>query len=93
MHPLKVKTRKLCCTPFSNVTQDSLSLALTCGLTFGNRSAQMHPVLSMTYPQKRIYSPVTSKTDGTAKHLLVTTGGQAGIHMNTSQTHDCYQDK
>ena len=53
----------------------------------------MHPVFSMTYPQKNIYSPVTSKTDGTAKHLLVTTGGQAGIHMNTSQTHDCYQDK
>jgi hypothetical protein len=63
------------------VKQDSLKLAHKCGLTFGNRKAPKYPILSMKYPQIGLYIPVTSKIDGTTKHLQKSAFVQAGIHM------------
>ena len=93
MCPFRVKARRQSDTAVWNVTQDSLNLAHTCGLTFGNRKAPKHPVLSMAYPQIGLYIPVTSKTGGTTKHLQKTACVQAGIHMKTSQAYACCQDK
>jgi hypothetical protein len=73
--------------------QDSLNLDHTCGLTFGNRKAPKHPVLSMTYPQIGLDIPVTSKTGGTTNHPQKTACVQTGIHMKTSQAYACCQDK
>ena len=92
MCPFRVKARRQSDTAVWNVTQDSLNLAHTCGLTFGNRKAPKHPVLSMAYPQIGLYIPVTSKTGGTTKHLQKTACVQAGIHMKTSQAYACCQD-
>ena len=48
MCPYQVKARRQSNTAPWSVTQDSLHQAHLCGLTFGNRNAPRHPVLSMT---------------------------------------------
>ena len=63
------------------------------GLTFGNRKATKHPVISMTYPQIGLCIPVTSKSGDTMKHIQKSASIQAGIHMQTSQAYACYQEK
>ena len=93
MCPSQVKARRQSNSAVWNVMQDSLKLAHTCGITFGNRKAPKYPVLSMKYPQIGLYIPVTSNTGGTKKHLQRSALVQAGIHMKTSQAHACCQDK
>ena len=75
------------------MTQDSQYLAHTCGITFENRKASKHPVLSMTYPQIGLYIPVISRAGGSAKHLQKTPCVQAGIHMKAYQAYSCCQNK
>ena len=89
----KVKARRQSHTAIWNVMKDSLNLAHTCGITFGNRKAPEHSILSMTYPQIRLYIPVTSKTGGTTKQLQKTVCVQAGIHRETPEAYACCQDK
>jgi hypothetical protein len=93
MCPFQMKARRQSDIAIWNVTQDSLNLDHTCGLTFGNRKAPKHPVLSLTYPQIGLDIPVTSKTSGTTNHPQKTACVQAGIHMKTSQAYACCQDK
>jgi hypothetical protein len=71
------------------VTQDSLYLACTCGITFGNRNALKCPILAMTFQQIWLYIPVTSKAIGSTNNLQKTACVQAGIHITTSQSHTC----
>ena len=67
MCPFQVKARRQSHTAIWNLTQDSLNLAHMYGLTFGDRNAPKHPVLSMIYPQIGLCIAVTSKTGGCTK--------------------------
>ena len=93
MCPFQVKARRQSNTAIWTLKQDSLNLAHTCGLIFGNRKAPKHPVHSMSYLQIGLYIPVTGKTGGSTKHLQKTACVQAGIHMKPSQAFSCCQDK
>ena len=93
MCPFWMKARWQSDTAIWKVTQDSLNPDHTYGLTFKNRKAPKHPVLSMTYQQIGQNILVMSKTGGTRNHLQKTACVQAGIHIKTSQAYACCHDK
>ena len=93
MCPFQVNARGQSNTVIWNVTQDSLNLAYTYGLTFGNRKTPKNLVLSMTYPQIGLHIPVTNKANTSTKHPQKTSWVQSGTHMKTSQAYICCQDK
>ena len=57
--PSQVNARRMLQTALWNVTQSSLSLAHTCGHSFGNRNIPRYLVLSMGYPHIGQYISIT----------------------------------